>query len=62
MSNTTAVGAVVASAGAAFEMRDLVVDEPRDDEIVVRLVASGICHTDVSAQNAGLPFPRLVGP
>jgi aryl-alcohol dehydrogenase len=58
MSNTTAIGAVVASAGAAFEMRDLVVDDPRDDEIVVRLVASGICHTDATAQAGGLPFPH----
>jgi aryl-alcohol dehydrogenase len=39
-------------------MRDLVVDEPRDDEIVVRVVASGICHTDATAQNGGLPFPH----
>lgn len=58
MASTTAIGAVVASAGAAFEMRDLVVDDPRDDEIVVRLVASGICHTDATAQNGGLPFPH----
>jgi aryl-alcohol dehydrogenase len=58
MSITTAIGAVVDSAGAAFEMRDLIVDDPRDDEIVVRLVASGICHTDATAQNGGLPFPH----
>jgi aryl-alcohol dehydrogenase len=57
MSDTTAVGAVTASQGAPFELRDLVVDDPRDDEIVVRLVASGICHTDVSAQNQVIPFP-----
>jgi aryl-alcohol dehydrogenase len=57
MSDTTAVGAVTASQGAPFELRDLVVDDPRDDEIVVRIVASGICHTDVSAQNQVIPFP-----
>jgi aryl-alcohol dehydrogenase len=57
MSTTTAVGAVTASQGAPFEVRDLIVDDPRDDEIVVRLVASGICHTDVSAQNQVTPFP-----
>jgi aryl-alcohol dehydrogenase len=57
MSNATAVGAVVASPGAPFAMRDLIVEDPRDDEIVVRIVASGICHTDVSAQNQVTPFP-----
>jgi aryl-alcohol dehydrogenase len=56
-SSSTAVGAVTASQGAPFELRDLIVEDPRDDEIVVRIVASGICHTDVSAQNQGLPFP-----
>ena len=57
MSDTAAVGAVTSSQGAPFEMRDLVVEDPRDDEIVVRIVASGICHTDVSAQNQVIPFP-----
>jgi aryl-alcohol dehydrogenase len=57
VSTTTAIGAVTASQGAQFELRDLQVDDPRDDEIVVRIVASGICHTDVSAQNQVVPFP-----
>lgn len=58
MTTSTAIGAVVGSHGAPFELRDLVVDDPRDDEIVVRVVASGICHTDATAQNGGLPFPH----
>jgi aryl-alcohol dehydrogenase len=57
MSSSTAIGAVTATSGAPFELTDLVVDDPRDDEIVVRIVASGICHTDVSAQNQVIPFP-----
>jgi aryl-alcohol dehydrogenase len=57
MSDITAVGAVTASQGAPFELRDLILDDPRDDEIVVRIVASGICHTDVSAQHQVIPFP-----
>jgi aryl-alcohol dehydrogenase len=57
MPPSIAIGAVTASQGAPFELRNLIVDEPRDDEIVVRIVASGICHTDVTAQNGGLPFP-----
>jgi aryl-alcohol dehydrogenase len=57
MSNITAVGAVTSAQGAPFEIRNLIVEDPRDDEIVVRIVASGICHTDVSAQNQVIPFP-----
>lgn len=33
----------------------LQLDEPRDDEIQVRLVATGVCHTDISMM--GRPFP-----
>jgi Zn-dependent alcohol dehydrogenase len=57
ISTTTAIGAVTASQGAPFEVRNLIVEDPRDDEIVVRIVASGICHTEVSAQNQVIPFP-----
>jgi aryl-alcohol dehydrogenase len=57
MSTITAIGAVTASQGAPFQVRNLIVEDPRDDEIVVRIVASGICHTDVSAQNQVIPFP-----
>jgi Zn-dependent alcohol dehydrogenase len=42
-----AIGAVTASQGAPFEIRDLLVDDPRDDEIVVRMphlsVKASIC-------------------
>lgn len=43
--------------GSPFEFHDLELDEPRDNEIVVRVVAVGICHTDVSVQNQVTPFP-----
>lgn len=38
-------------------------DEPRDDEIVVRIVATGLCHTDLTMREM-LPaemFPRILG-
>ena len=54
---SNARGVVTAAQGAPFEMRDLIVDNPRDDEVVIRVVASGICHTDISAQNQVIPFP-----
>ncbi len=55
--------AVVPKAGAAFVSMRLDLDEPRDDEVLVRIVGVGICHTDLVAQ-AGLlppPFPAVFG-
>ena len=57
MSTITAQGAVITGQGAPFELHDLEVDEPHDDEIIVRVVAAGICHTDLSAQHQVIPFP-----
>jgi Zn-dependent alcohol dehydrogenase len=34
--------------------------DPRPDQIVVRLVATGICHTDLSVLRAALPYPPPV--
>jgi Zn-dependent alcohol dehydrogenase len=34
--------------------------EPRPDQIVVRLAATGICHTDLSVLRAALPYPPPV--
>ena len=57
MSTTNARGAITAAQDAAFEMRDIIVDEPRNDEILVRVVAAGICHTDLSVRRQITPFP-----
>jgi aryl-alcohol dehydrogenase len=34
--------------------------EPREDEILVRLVATGICHTDLKVCQDGIRLPRPV--
>ena len=57
MSIISAQGAVVSGQGSSFELEELVLDEPRDDEIIVRVVATGICHTDLSARDQVIPFP-----
>jgi aryl-alcohol dehydrogenase len=63
LSGGEALAAVVAAAGAPFELRRAEVDEPRADEVAVRIEAVGICHTDISVQegNFGTPFPIVVG-
>lgn len=42
-------------------LEEIEIDEPRAGEILVRVVAAGICHTDLRAHEGGaLPTPRPV--
>lgn len=54
------ITAAVSRAGApAPVLEQLELEDPRDDEILVRLVATGICHTDLHAHaGIGLPVPK----
>jgi aryl-alcohol dehydrogenase len=54
---TTTTAAVVESAGADFSLTEVELAEPRPDEVVVRIVAAGLCHTDLGAAAGALPFP-----
>lgn len=38
--------AVTHAKGEPFVIQDVELDEPQSGEILVRIVASGICHTD----------------
>lgn len=49
--------AVVESGGAPFTLADVELDEPGPREAVVRMVATGLCHTDLGVASGGLPFP-----
>src|SRR4029077_11279810 len=43
----------------------IVFDDLGDDEILVRLTASGVCHTDLNVKISngwGMAFPILLGP
>jgi aryl-alcohol dehydrogenase len=40
--------ALSSGAAAPFEITDVELDEPRADEVLVRLAAAGICHTDLT--------------
>jgi len=59
-----AVGALVSAAGKPARLEPILIDPPRAGEVLVRLVASGICHSDHWAMqhgNWGAPFPMLLG-
>ncbi len=49
--------------GADFEIGTVELDEPREDEIRVRIAAVGVCHTDLVAREGAMPFslPAVLG-
>lgn len=53
----TTIAAVVESPGAGFTLTDVDLDKPGHDEVLVRLVAAGLCHTDLGAAAGAFPFP-----
>jgi aryl-alcohol dehydrogenase len=49
--------AVVREAKAPFVMDEIELEEPRSNEVLVRIVSSGLCHTDLVARMGFLPMP-----
>ncbi|MEU7825974.1 NAD(P)-dependent alcohol dehydrogenase [Catellatospora sp. NPDC049133] len=43
-----------------FTFTDFDIDEPRDDEVLVRIVATGICQTDAHVRNGHIPSPQPI--
>ena len=53
--------AVARAINTPFTVETLSLEEPRFDEVLVRLVATGICHTDISMRDHKIyPVPRPV--
>lgn len=55
--------AVVRKKGGPFQIETLALDEPRPDEVLVRIVATGMCHTDMVARDQlyTVPMPVVLG-
>lgn len=49
--------AVVHEKGQPFQIEELHLDSPKAGEVLVKIVASGICHTDEVAQLQFIPVP-----
>lgn len=49
---TQEIIAAVCRPDGSFAFERLVIDPPRNDEVLIRLIASGICHTDLDFYNA----------
>ncbi len=52
--------AVATAPQTDLEIRELELDEPRPDELRVRMVASGVCHTDAIIRDQWYPVPLPV--
>ena len=57
--------AVLERFGAPLEIQELDLDEPRAGEVLVRLSACGVCHTDLYTASGADPTgysPCVLGP
>lgn len=52
--------AVVREKGGPFSVESLTLDGPRRDEVLVRVVATGMCHTDMLARDQAYPVPHPI--
>jgi aryl-alcohol dehydrogenase len=54
--------AVSHSEGEHLRIEEVELMEPRHDEVLIKIVATGICHTDAeSLKGNGAPFPAVLG-
>ena len=55
--------AVVPATSAPFEVRELELEAPGPGEVLVRMVATGVCHTDqvIRDQMVPVPLPAVLG-
>ncbi|MED4600827.1 NAD(P)-dependent alcohol dehydrogenase [Paenibacillus validus] len=54
--------AVTHSMGEEFKIEEVELSDPKANEVLIKVVASGVCHTDAVARDIGLsPFPAVFG-
>jgi S-(hydroxymethyl)glutathione dehydrogenase/alcohol dehydrogenase len=53
-------GAILYNFFEALKIESVELNNPRPDEVVVKMAASGVCHSDLSVQQAKLPLPPPV--
>ncbi len=64
MTPVEGLGAVVEDFGAPVRVEPILIDPPGANEVLVRIEASGVCHSDhwaIANGNWGDPFPMLLG-
>ena len=60
---TQMTAAVLRARGAAYDVEPVTLADPGPGQVLVRIRACGICHTDVGVQSydQGLPLPQVLG-
>jgi len=60
---TTAYAAVLHGVDSPFVFEDIVLDDLKGNELLVKIVAAGLCHTDLAVQHGHMPrpFPSVLG-
>ena len=53
--------AVVQEKNGPYVYEEVELDEPKEDEVLVRIIASGICHSDELARKYVGKFPCILG-
>lgn len=54
--------AVTRTQGAPFSIEDVTLSEPGPNEVLVRVVATGVCHTDAVGRDLAVsPYPVVLG-
>lgn len=54
--------AVTHGLGEDFKLEEVELNEPKNDEVLIKIVATGVCHTDAVARDLGItPFPVVLG-
>lgn len=63
MAAIRAKGIVIRAPASPASLEEIVIDPPGFGEVLVRIVATGVCHTDLHAKtgNFGTEFPYLLG-
>lgn len=61
--STTVKGVIAREKGATVELVDVVIPDPGPHDVVVRVQACGVCHTDVAYRDGGIGenYPYLLG-
>jgi S-(hydroxymethyl)mycothiol dehydrogenase len=61
--STSGLGVISRKAGEPARLEEIVIDDPGPGEVLVRILASGICHTDLHYKLGaiGNDFPYLLG-
>jgi S-(hydroxymethyl)mycothiol dehydrogenase len=59
----TVRGVISRSKGAPVEVTDIVIPDPGPGEVVVKIIACGVCHTDLTYREGGIndDYPFLLG-